>query len=148
MGKRSTFKRAKGDRYLTPWAPVADLAPHLPARFRFAEPCAADGRLIDHLRRLGDPADAPFLAPAWLERMGEETRARGLALRDAGEFRPQTASIAAPVTTGRGVQGCLSMIWIRSAMSSAEATARFGPPLREAAAEIAARLERDGPLGG
>lgn len=53
MGKRSTFKRAKGDRYLTPWAPVADLARHLPARFRFAEPCAADGRLIDHLRRLG-----------------------------------------------------------------------------------------------
>ncbi|AUR12887.1 hypothetical protein PhaeoP48_02925 [Phaeobacter inhibens] len=50
MGKRSTFKRRRNDLYRTPWDPVPLLAPHLPTRFRYAEPCAGNGRLIDHLR--------------------------------------------------------------------------------------------------
>jgi len=53
MGKRSSFKRRKNDLYRTPWAPVAEIAPYLPARFRFAEPCAGNGSLIDHLHRIG-----------------------------------------------------------------------------------------------
>ncbi|AUR35800.1 hypothetical protein PhaeoP18_01526 [Phaeobacter piscinae] len=53
MGKRSTFKRRKNDLYRTPWDPVPLLAPHLPTRFRYAEPCAGNGRLIDHLRWIG-----------------------------------------------------------------------------------------------
>lgn len=53
MGKRSSFKRRKNDLYRTPWGPVPVLAPHLPARFRFVEPCAANGRLVDFLARIG-----------------------------------------------------------------------------------------------
>lgn len=53
MGKRIDFKRRKNDLYRTPFAPVSVLGQHLPERFRFAEPCAANGRLIDHLRSIG-----------------------------------------------------------------------------------------------
>ncbi|MGO4854077.1 DNA-binding transcriptional regulator [Phaeovulum sp. W22_SRMD_FR3] len=94
--------------------------------------------IIAHLRRLGDPADMPFLEPLRLQRMLDETRARGVALRDAGEFRPQTASIAVPVCLQGNVLGCVSMIWIRTAMSASKALDSFAAPL----GEIAARLEQ------
>jgi len=100
--------------------------------------CGEDERgfILDHLMRLGDPADAPFLDPAWLARMMAETRTRGLAVRDAGEFRPQTASLAAPVISGGDVIGCVSMIWIQSAMSTSKAVAEHGDQLREIAAKL------------
>lgn len=103
--------------------------------------CPAPERrlILDHLRRLGDPADDPFLDPAWIARMIAETRARGLALRDAGEFRPQTCSIAVPVMHGGQVEGCVSMIWIRSAMTSRMALERCGEVLVEIAAALAGR---------
>ncbi len=50
MGKRSAFRRRRQDYYPTPRGPVTALRGHLPRGVRFAEPCAGDGRLIDHLR--------------------------------------------------------------------------------------------------
>ncbi|SEM41706.1 transcriptional regulator, IclR family [Gemmobacter aquatilis] len=104
--------------------------------------CGTEERdlIIAHLRRLGDPADLPFLDPVWLARMIEDTRTRGLALRDAGEFRPQTASIAAPILLDGNVLGCVSMIWIRTAMTSRKAIDTCAAPLVEIAARIAAAL--------
>lgn len=104
--------------------------------------CSADERrlILEHLRRLGDPADEQFLDPAWLDRMFEATQERGLALRDAGEFRAQTASLAAPIISGGGVAGCISMIWIRSAMSTANAIEAYGEALEEIARKIAFSL--------
>lgn len=96
--------------------------------------------ILDHLRRLADPADAPFLDPRWLGRMIEETRARGLAVRDGGEFRAETASIAAPILADGAVLGCVSLIWIRSAMTSRRALDDYGAPLREIASRIAGAL--------
>lgn len=53
MGKRSTFERVPRDFYPTPHAAVAPLLPYLPTQTRFCEPCAGDGRLIDHLVSAG-----------------------------------------------------------------------------------------------
>jgi hypothetical protein len=53
MGKRSGFPRIPRDSYDTPATAVPALAPHLPAGFRFIEPCAGKGLLIDHLMALG-----------------------------------------------------------------------------------------------
>ena len=53
MGKRSDFERIPRDFYPTPETAVLPLLPHLAPGTRFAEPCAGDGRLIDHLRRAG-----------------------------------------------------------------------------------------------
>jgi IclR family mhp operon transcriptional activator len=97
--------------------------------------------ILDHLQRLGDTADLPFLDPLWFNRMADETRAHGFAIRDAGEFRPQTASIAAPVQSGGMMIGCISMIWIRSAMDTSKAIGSHAKPLCELAAKIGAAIE-------
>lgn len=54
MGKRSdgNFRRMKNDFYPTPKEAVLPLLPHLPKKFTYAEPCAGDGRLVDHLSEL------------------------------------------------------------------------------------------------
>jgi hypothetical protein len=52
LGKRSNFERKPRDYYCTPLAAVMPLITHLPNSFTFAEPCAGDGRLIDHIQEL------------------------------------------------------------------------------------------------
>ena len=49
MGKRSDFERVPRDFYPTPYEAVVPLLPHLVGVRTFHEPCAGDGRLIDHL---------------------------------------------------------------------------------------------------
>jgi len=49
MGKRSDFDRVERDFYPTPMKAVLPLLPHLKKYSNFYEPCAGDGRLIDHL---------------------------------------------------------------------------------------------------
>lgn len=53
MGKRSSFKRMKGDFYVTPKAAVLPLLPFLPYQTYYTEPCAGNGALIDHLAEFG-----------------------------------------------------------------------------------------------
>lgn len=53
MGKRSSFERIPRDFYPTPVSAVLPLLPHLAPGTRFCEPCAGDGRLIDHLEDAG-----------------------------------------------------------------------------------------------
>ena len=53
MGKRSDFDRVERDFYPTPIEAVMPLVPHLPDKGLFAEPCAGDGRLINHLTKNG-----------------------------------------------------------------------------------------------
>ena len=53
MGKRSDFERIPRDFYPTPFSAVEPLIAHLPEWYTFVEPCAGDGRLIDHLELHG-----------------------------------------------------------------------------------------------
>ena len=59
LGKRSNFERVARDYYPTPLAAVLPLLPHLAQRTTdtfptFVEPCAGDGRLINHLIQNSD----------------------------------------------------------------------------------------------
>ncbi|RZN06337.1 transcriptional regulator [Bradyrhizobium genosp. SA-3] len=92
--------------------------------------------IVAHLRRIDDADDRYFLDECRFTRMIAETAGRGYAVRNEGEFNPKTASIAVPIVRGDIVFGCISIIWIRSALSLDEAIARFVAPLREAAAAI------------
>lgn len=47
------YEKRPNDFWPTPFAPVRVLADHLPGGSTFIEPCAGDGRLADHLERLG-----------------------------------------------------------------------------------------------
>ncbi|MCA0042012.1 DNA-binding transcriptional regulator [Celeribacter litoreus] len=96
--------------------------------------------ILDHLRRLNDDADQPFLEERWLSRLITETRSRGIAVRDSGEFRQETASLGVPIKAGGSVLGCISLIWIQSAMSTGRALDEYGEPLLEIAERIATSL--------
>ena len=53
MGKRSDFKRVERDFYPTPHKAVEPLIQHLPKKhFAFAEPCAGDGALVNHIETM------------------------------------------------------------------------------------------------
>ena len=93
--------------------------------------------ILDHLRRIPDPEDRPFLEEAWLKRMIEETRRRAIGVRDGGEFRPKTSSIAAPVMVDDRVEAVVSMIWIRTALSLDEAISAHSDALLGIARAIA-----------
>ena len=52
MGKRSNFVRFDRDYYTTPIEGFTPLLPHIMGKIeRFAEPCAGNGALIDHIER-------------------------------------------------------------------------------------------------
>lgn len=53
MGKRSNFARKARDYYPTPYEAIIPLLPHLADGTAFYEPCAGDGRLVDHLELHG-----------------------------------------------------------------------------------------------
>lgn len=60
MGKRSNFERNPRDYYPTPEHAVLPLLPHFKKKVTFAEPCAGDGRLINHLEKHGHTCTAAF----------------------------------------------------------------------------------------
>ena len=100
--------------------------------------CGASERdlIINHLRRIDEADDRPFLEPGRLKRMIAETAERGYGIRSEGEFNPKTGSIAVAIAREDIVFGCISIIWIRSALTLDEAFAKFVAPLRAAAATI------------
>jgi hypothetical protein len=62
MGKRSDFKRVERDFYPTPLAAVLPLLDYIPDFAHFAEPCAGDGALINHI--IGERNDLQCVAAA------------------------------------------------------------------------------------
>ena len=87
--------------------------------------------ILNHIRRLDDPDDLSFMETEKLSIMLTEVRRRGLAVRDSGPYRPKTSSIAVPVTVDGDVLACVSMIWIRSAMTLQEAIGTYEEPMQD-----------------
>jgi len=75
LGKRSDFERVERDYYPTPMKAVLPLLPHLAAGTVFIEPCAGDGRLIDHLQAHGHRCTwGVDIEPVWpMARVGDAT---------------------------------------------------------------------------
>ncbi len=53
MGKRSDFEKNPRDFYETPIEAVIPLLPFLQKDFKFSQPCAGAGKLVDHLEKHG-----------------------------------------------------------------------------------------------
>lgn len=92
--------------------------------------------IVNHLHRINEAEDRPFLDQGRLDRMIAETAARGYAVRSEGEYNPKTASIAVAIVRDGTVFGCISIIWIRSALGIEDAIATFVDPMRSAAEAI------------
>jgi len=100
--------------------------------------CPATERdiILKQIERAGDPDDRPYLTQDYLERMVAETRTRGFASRTDGEYNPRTSSIAVAIIRDDRVLGCISIIWIRSALDAQEAVSQFAGPMMETAAQL------------
>jgi IclR family mhp operon transcriptional activator len=103
--------------------------------------CPANDRaqVLDRLRRAGDPEDSFYLSASWLERMREETLARGYAARFHERYNPHTSSIALPIFSGTTLAGSIAVIWLTKAMTLAEGVEQFLATMREATARITKR---------
>ena len=78
MGKRSDFVRVERDFYPTPITAVLPLLSHLEEKTVFAEPCAGDGRLSNHLESFGHIS---------MYRSDIEPRAEGIDTRDVFDVK-------------------------------------------------------------
>ena len=85
------------------------------------------------------------------ERMGallDAIRTKGFAVQDR-EINPKTAGMAIPIRSDSRVLGCLSSIWISSALTITEAERQLLPPLRSIARRIETAVrERSAERGG
>jgi len=106
--------------------------------------CSAEERqvILRHLARLDEPEDRSFIEERALKLMIAETVERGYGVRDGGEFNPKTSSIAVPILRDGLVLGCLTVIWIRTAMSLSEAVTQFLEPMRHAATAIVQNIDQ------
>jgi IclR family transcriptional regulator, mhp operon transcriptional activator len=69
-------------------------------------------------------------------------RVKGFAIQDR-EINPKATGMAVPILVAERILGCLSLIWISSALTIAEAEKQLLPPLRSVAQKIeAATRER------
>jgi IclR family transcriptional regulator, mhp operon transcriptional activator len=66
-------------------------------------------------------------------------RANGYALQDR-EINPKTSGISVPIR-GERLLGCVSMVWIASALTIEEAQQQFLAPLRSLASRIASQVD-------
>ena len=62
-------------------------------------------------------------------------RTKGFAVQDR-EINPKAAGMAIPIRAGSRILGCLSLIWISSALTIAQAERQLLPPLRSMAQRI------------
>lgn len=92
--------------------------------------------ILKHIARMDDPEDRLFLANDSLQRMLAETRARGFGIRADGEYNSRTSSIAVPLVREAFVLGCISIIWIRTALDLKDAISQFAGPMIEAAVQL------------
>jgi IclR family transcriptional regulator, mhp operon transcriptional activator len=69
----------------------------------------------------------------------EAVRANGFAVQDR-EINPKATGMAVPIRRGSRILGCLSLIWISSALTIAEAEQQLLPPLRSVAERIEAAV--------
>lgn len=87
--------------------------------------------IIRHLQKLNHPEDHTYLIEKNLNKMILEVQQNGFGARVAGEFQPKTSSVALPIFKDGIIIGCLSMIWIKTAMSLDEAMATNGDDLKQ-----------------
>lgn len=98
-------------------------------------PAAERKAILERISSVPGPDQDKMQDPEAVRRTLAATRRRGYGTRQR-EFMAKTSSIAVPIMNGVHVLGCINIIWIDSAIRFDEATRRYLPILRDAAARI------------
>jgi IclR family mhp operon transcriptional activator len=107
--------------------------------------------ILDILSRSRAPENRSARETQRLTKLLDAIRAKGHAVQDR-EINPKTTGIAVPIRLGARVFGCMSLIWISSALTIDDAEIKLLPLLTSTASRIAdaireRTLERRNPNG-
>jgi IclR family mhp operon transcriptional activator len=92
--------------------------------------------ILEMLSRSKAPENRGARETQRLTRLLDAIRARGYAVQDR-EINPKASGIAVPICIGPRVLGCMSLIWISSALTIEDAETRLLPLLTSTAERIA-----------
>jgi IclR family mhp operon transcriptional activator len=112
--------------------------------------CPANERraVLEMLSHSRVPEDQGAKEKARVGALLDAIRTKGFAIQDR-EINPKTAGMAIPIRSDSRVLGCLSSIWISSALTITEAERQLLPPLRSIARRIETAVrERSAGRGG
>ncbi len=103
--------------------------------------CPAKERraIVEMLSRSKAPEDRWAREPRRLTKLLMAIEAKGYAIQDR-EINPKATGVAVPIRLGTRLLGCISSIWISSAMTIEKAEAELYPPLAATAARIAGAI--------
>lgn len=93
--------------------------------------CSANERraILEMLAHSTMPEDQGAREKERVRALLDAVRAKGFAIQDR-EINPKASGMAVPIRIGSHILGCLSLIWISSALTIAEAKQQLLPPLR------------------
>jgi IclR family transcriptional regulator, mhp operon transcriptional activator len=92
--------------------------------------------ILEMLSRSKAPEDRWAREPQRLTKLLDAIQAKGCAIQDR-EINPKTTGIAVPIRLGPRMLGCISSIWISSALTIERAEVELFPPLASTAGRIA-----------
>ena len=95
--------------------------------------------ILERLRASNRPEHELARRPAELEKLLQQARTRGFAVRMIG-WRSSMASISAPVFHKGRVLACLTVIWAKSALAEEDAVKQFAARLQETCGKISGDL--------
>jgi len=96
--------------------------------------------ILDLLVQSGDPEDQQAREGERLNRMLEAIRLKGYAAQQR-VINPKAASISVPIRAGRRIYGCMSLIYIASALTLSDVERSLLPPLRAMTVKLARALQ-------
>ena len=102
-------------------------------------PAAERETILRSLRRSALPQDQEAHDRAYIKKLLHETRRSGYGSRTEG-FNPHTASISVPIIVQNRVHACITLIWIKMAMTLDEAVKRHLPAMQHTAAAVASQM--------
>jgi IclR family mhp operon transcriptional activator len=99
--------------------------------------------ILDLLARSDEPDDQQAQEIHMLDGLFNVIRANGYATQER-VINPKASSISVPIIVGHKVHGCMSLIFIASAMTMSEAEKKLLPPLQAMTMKLARALQPHG----
>ncbi|MGZ5805466.1 MAG: helix-turn-helix domain-containing protein [Xanthobacteraceae bacterium] len=99
--------------------------------------------ILDLLAQSQDPEDFEAREPQRLNGLFKAIRAKGYATQER-VINPKAASISVPIMIDRHIYGCVSLIFIASALTMSDVEKKLLPPLNAMAKKLGAALEASG----
>lgn len=98
--------------------------------------------ILDLLAQSDEPDDQQAREVHMLDGLFKSIRTKGYATQER-VINPKAASISVPIIVGGRVHGCMSLIFIASAMTMSEVEKKLLPPLQAMTMKLARALQRD-----